>query len=74
MDLAEDIAAVVNKPWGLGAPHRFEFTAELAPAWLGSDLDPDTTESNANLFFTEAQLQEMTDPNAKSYYKRRISK
>jgi len=69
MSLAQDIAAVVNKPWGLGAPHRFEFTAELVPAWKDDDLEPDESEEYANLFFTEADLQAMTDPNSKSYYK-----
>jgi hypothetical protein len=69
MNLAEDIGSVVNNPWGLGAPHKFEFTAELVPAWKDSDLLPDTTESNSNLYFTEAELQDLTDPDAKSYYK-----
>ena len=69
MTLAEDIAAVVNNPWGLGAPHRFEFTAELVPAWLDSDLEPDTANNNTDLFFTEADLQDMAAPNNKTYYK-----
>ena len=69
MDLDEDITNVVNKPWGLGGPHRFEFTAELVPAWLDSDLVPDTSDNNANLFFTEAELQELTNPDSKNYYK-----
>ena len=69
MDLAEDISAVINNPFGMGAPDRFEFTAELVPAWLDSYLVPDTTETNANLFFTESELQLLTDPNSKSYYK-----
>jgi len=69
MQLAEDISAVVNSPLGLGAPHRFEFTAELVPAWLDTDLEPDTSEDNANLFFIEAELQEMTEPNNEDYYK-----
>ncbi len=69
MDLAEDIAAVINKPWGFGAPHRFEFTAELVPAWLDSRLEPDTSEDNSRLFLTEAALQSITDPNSYSYYK-----
>ncbi len=68
MDLAEDIATVINNPWGLGSPHRFEFTAELVPAWEDKDLAPDTSDDNANLFFTESDLQEMTDPDSKSYY------
>ena len=51
MDLDEDITNVVNTPWGLGAPHRFEFTAELVPAWNDYNLLPDTSgENNANLF------------------------
>ncbi len=69
MDLIEDSSAVVNRPVGLGAPHRFEFTSELVPGWFDSDLVPDTSESNANLFFTEADLQEITDPDEKDYYK-----
>jgi len=69
MDLAEDITGVVNNPWGLGAPHMFEFTAELVPAWLDGDLAPDTSDNNANLFFTDADLQDITDPNSKDYYK-----
>ena len=68
MSLAEDIADVVNKPWGLGAPHRFEITAELVPAWLDEDLEPDTSGNNANLFFTEAELQDITEPDLYSYY------
>lgn len=69
MSLAEDITPIVNDPWCLGAPQRFEFTAELVPAWLDTYLVPDITEGNANLFFTEAQLQDITDKNAKDYYK-----
>lgn len=67
--MKDDISLVVNNPWGLGAPQLFEFTAELVPAWLDSELDPDTEESNANLFFTEADLQDITDKNSKDYYK-----
>lgn len=69
MDLSEDIASVVNNPWGLGAPQRFEFTAELVPAWLDADLEPDTTANNENLFKIEAELQDMTDKNSLPYYK-----
>jgi len=69
MEFLEDSAAVINRPIGLGALHRFEFTAELVPGWLDSALVPDTSESNANLFFTEADLQALTDPNSKDYYK-----
>ena len=67
--LSRDIAAIVNKPWGLGAPHRFEFTAELVPAWLDSELVPDTADGNANLFIIDADLQKETNPNSKNYYK-----
>jgi len=70
MDLAEDISAIVNSPVGLGAPDRFELTAELVPAWKDADLVPDTSESNANLFFYDADIQYMTDPNSKTYYKK----
>ncbi len=69
MQLAEDISRLVNQPWGLGAPHLFEFTAELVPAWLDSDLTPDTSESNAHLFFTDAALQEETNPDRLDYVK-----
>jgi len=69
MQLAEDITTLVNNPFGLGAPHRFEFTAELVPAWLDSQLEPDTSDNNANLFFTEADLQDLTSPNDHTYYK-----
>jgi len=69
MALDEDIRDLVNQPWGLGAPHRFEFTAELVPAWLDSELVPDTTDELANLYFIESDLQDFTDPNLYSYYK-----
>lgn len=69
MDLDEDITGVVNSPWALGAPHHFEFTAELVPAWDDDNLAPDTSDNNAGLFFIEAELQEMTDPDSHSYYK-----
>jgi len=69
MALAEDIASLVNKPYGLGAPHRFEFTAELVPAWLDEDLVPDTSGSgNEHLFLTEAQIQDLPDPDVESFY------
>jgi hypothetical protein len=66
--IAEDIGGVVNMPMGLGMPDRFEFTSKLVPAWLDSDLVPDTSDDNANLYFTEAELQEETSPNTYSYY------
>lgn len=69
MSLAEDIGHIVNRPRGLGGPHRFEFTAELVPAWLDTDFDPDTSDSNANLFFTEAELQDIIDKNSKDFFK-----
>jgi len=69
MTLSEDISCVVNNPLGIGAPHRFEITAELVPAFLDSDVLADTSDNNANLFFTEAALQELTDPNSKDYYR-----
>ena len=69
MSLAEDIGRTVNRPWGLAAPHRFEFTAELVPGWLDDDLEPDTSNSNANLFLTDAQLQKIADKNGVPFYK-----
>jgi len=70
MALAEDIASLVNKPYGLGAPHHFEITAELVPAWLDSDLVPDTSgENNEHLFLTEAEIQDLEDPETESFYK-----
>jgi len=67
MDLAQDITSVVNNPYGMGGIHRFEFTAELVPGWIDDDLVPDTSESNANLFFTDAALQDIADKNSKDY-------
>jgi len=64
-----DISSVVNNPWGIGSPDRFEFSAQLVPAWQDADLAPDLTGEKANLFFTEADLQDLTDPNAKTYYR-----
>ena len=65
MSLIEDIDPVVNKAWGLGAPHQFEITAELVPAWLDSNFSPDVN----NLFFTEADLQAEDSPDDYDFYK-----
>jgi len=70
MSLSEDIGPIVNNPVGLGYPNRFEFTAELVPAWADSQLVPDASESYDNLFFYEADLQEMAYPETKSYYQK----
>ncbi|MFA5187047.1 MAG: hypothetical protein WC551_11245 [Patescibacteria group bacterium] len=65
----EDISAVINTPVGLGAPERYEFTAELVPAWLDSDLSvPDGTEIDP-FFSTEAVLQAEANPNRFDIYK-----
>jgi len=69
MVLDEDISEIINEPQGFGSPHRFEFTTALVPAWLDSELVPDVSEELANLFFTQAQLQELTLPNEKNYYR-----
>jgi len=69
MAIKEDYASLVNTPWGNGAPDRFEFTAELAPAWLDASLTPDVTDDLANLFFTDAELQDIADPDSKSFYR-----
>lgn len=64
-NVQEDITSIINEPWGLAAPMRFEFTAELVPGWLDSGLVPDTDE----LYFTEAEIQELSDPDSKDFYK-----
>lgn len=69
MTLAEDIARVINEPWGIGAPHRFEFTAELVPAWSDSALLPDTTENLTRLYKIDADLQSETNPNSFAFFK-----
>ncbi|KKK90339.1 hypothetical protein LCGC14_2723970, partial [marine sediment metagenome] len=65
MALTEDISAVVNTPWGLGAPHRFEFTAELVPAWRDGDFFVDVNDP----FITDADLQDLSNPNSKIFYR-----
>jgi len=65
MALREDIGNIVNRPYAIGAPHRFEFTAELVPAWCDYDFAPDP----GALFFTDADLQEYDAPNSLSYYR-----
>lgn len=69
MTLAHDITALVNNPLGLGSPHKFEFTAELVPAWKDSNLAPDSSDNYDNLYFTDADLQSITNPDSKSFYK-----
>ena len=69
MILSEDITHVVNNTIGFGAPQRLEFTSELVPAWDDADLTPDTAGGNAVLYFTEADLQDETDPDSKDFYK-----
>ena len=64
-----DIENVNNWLIYLGSKQRVEFTAELVPGWLDSDLVPDESNSFANLFFTEAELAEMTTPNAHTFYR-----
>jgi len=68
MEYTQDIRDVVNNPWGIGAPDRFEFTAELVPAWNDDDLVPDTSDDNSHLYLTEAALQDVADPNSIPYY------
>lgn len=69
-NLSRSVSRVVNNPWGIGFPDRFEFTAELVPAWLDADLVPDSAESYKNLFFQESELQDMTDPDTYSFFKK----
>ena len=66
MSLDQDITQVINKPIAIGAPDKFEFTAELVPGWkdfyltLPADLD--------ELYFTDAELQKETNPDLLFYY------
>lgn len=68
--IAEDIGSVINSIRGLGAPDRFEFTAELVPAWKDADLVPDTSDSNNQVYKTEADLQGSDNPNGFSVYEK----
>jgi hypothetical protein len=68
MILSEDIEPVINNPWGIGAPDQFEFTAQLVPAWLDSDLIPDSTDDYEHLYIAEADIQKETDPNQYSFF------
>ena len=68
MRLDEDISRTVNMPWLQGAPQRFEFTAELVPAWPDVLLRPDTSNGNSQLYLTEAELQKLTNPSAKPFF------
>ena len=65
MVFEEDVSDVINNPWAIGSPHRFEFTAKLVPAWLDSQIEVDTD----NLYFTEAALQKETNPEQYAYYR-----
>lgn len=62
----KDITPLVNEPLGLGSPHRFEFTAELVPAWPDADF---TLEIGDNIFLTQAQIQKLENPDAVNYFK-----
>jgi hypothetical protein len=67
MSLSQDIATVINNPYALGAPHRFEFTAELVPAWQDFYLMVNT-QNLSTLFYTDAELQKITNPDSLTYY------
>ena len=62
----KDITSLINQPIGQGAPDCFEITAELVPAWPDTDLSPET---GNDLFLTQAQIQDLTNPNSKNYFK-----
>ena len=66
--MSEDITSVINTPIAIGAPDRYEFSAELVPAWFDADLIPDSADSYANLFLTEKMLTEISSPDDYSYY------
>lgn len=65
MNLKSDVSRIVNDPWALGDVGRFEITTELVPGWKDSELVPDLN----NLFFSEAALAELEDPNQYNFYK-----
>lgn len=67
-EMISDIAAVINNPLGLGAPEKYEFTAELVPAWLDSDFTPTEAAGYPDLFKTEAELAAMTAPDTLDFY------
>lgn len=68
LDLTEDIAPTINAPWGFAAPHCFEITAELVPAWEDTDIHlPES--GTAGLYYTESDLAEETDPNSLDFFK-----
>jgi len=67
MQLRNSIAELVNTPWGLGAPDRFEFTAELVPAWPDADLA--TSYTVGDYVYTDADLASMDNPNTVDYYR-----
>jgi len=69
MNLAEDISPIINQPLGLGIPDRFEVTVNLVPAWLDTELVPDTSNSNANLYFDDGDLAKEDNPNQYTFYK-----
>ncbi len=60
-----DITSVINAPLYFGSPFRVEFTAELVPAWLDSDLVPDVD----NLYFQESDLSGLENLNQYSFFK-----
>jgi len=66
--LDRDISSSVTRPIGLGGRMRFEFTAELIPAFLDSDVHIDDASSYANVFLTDETLAETVNPNSLEYY------
>ena len=69
MSLTEDISGIINTPIGLGGIAKFEITANLVPAWSDYHLVPDTSKAMANLYLTNAELQDIDDKNSVLYYK-----
>lgn len=67
--LTESIKAVINNPWGLGAPERYETTFYLVPGWLDAQLVPDSADSYTNVYLTEEQIQKETNPDQYSFYR-----
>jgi hypothetical protein len=62
-----DISRVVNNPFCLGAPHRYEVTVELVPGWKDYYCDGNLADLD-NLFKHDFDLQKLDDPDLLPYY------
>jgi len=65
----QDITTTVNNLFFMGSPHKFEFTAELVPAWDDDEFAPDTSDDYASLYFYESELSDLDNPNLLTFFK-----